>query len=100
MCNRFIRIINKDLIKHTGVKFCALLGGSSIEDYSRVAPPNSFIHVKNFTSPKHLAKHLKYIANNDDAYNYYHQWRNEYTLEKVNVLGEYRLQVLFPRSKI
>ena len=58
-------------------------GGRDMDDYYRIAPPNSFIHVRNFTSPKHLSEHLKYIASNDDAFNYYHQWRNEYTLAKT-----------------
>ena len=56
------------------------LGGLSIEEYRQVAPPNSFIHVKNFTSPKALADHLKHVAENDDAFNYYMQWRNEYRI--------------------
>ncbi|XP_067950547.1 alpha-(1,3)-fucosyltransferase fut-1-like [Watersipora subatra] len=56
------------------------LGGTSIEDYEIVAPPNSFIHVKNFTSPAALAEHLRYVAENDEAFHYYNQWRNEFTL--------------------
>ncbi|XP_067942642.1 glycoprotein 3-alpha-L-fucosyltransferase A-like [Watersipora subatra] len=57
-----------------------VLGGLSIDEYKLVAPPNSFIHVKNFSSPKALADHLKHVAENDDAFNYYMQWRNEYDL--------------------
>ncbi|XP_067947392.1 alpha-(1,3)-fucosyltransferase C-like [Watersipora subatra] len=58
------------------------LGGLSIEDYNTIAPPNSFIHVKNFSSPEALANHLKYIAKEPDAFNYYHQWRNSYRLNR------------------
>ncbi|XP_067950551.1 glycoprotein 3-alpha-L-fucosyltransferase A-like [Watersipora subatra] len=56
------------------------LGGTSIEDYEIVAPPSSFMHVKNFTSPAALAEHLRYVAENDEAFHYYNQWRNEFTL--------------------
>ena len=58
-----------------------VLGGLSIDEYRKVAPPNSFIHVKNFTSIKALADHLKFVAGSAKAFNYYMQWRNEYTLE-------------------
>ena len=57
-----------------------VLGGISTAEYESIAPPNSYIHVKNFTSPQRLAEHLKYIASNAEAFNYYHQWRNSYTL--------------------
>ncbi|XP_067947581.1 glycoprotein 3-alpha-L-fucosyltransferase A-like [Watersipora subatra] len=59
------------------------LGGLSIEEYTRVAPPRSFIHVKNFSSPKALADHLKYVAKNDAAFNYYLQWRNDFFLRNT-----------------
>ncbi|XP_067947043.1 alpha-(1,3)-fucosyltransferase 11-like [Watersipora subatra] len=57
------------------------LGGLSIEEYSSIAPPNSFIHVRNFTSPAALAKHLKLVSENENAFNYYHEWRNNYKLD-------------------
>ena len=65
------------------VLFVFFSGGKDISDYSRIAPPNSFIHVRNFTSPELLAEHLNHIASNDDAFNYYHQWKNEYTMDQV-----------------
>lgn len=57
-----------------------VLGGLSVKDYVRVAPPNSFIHVRNFTSPRSLAQHLKFITKDLDAFNYYLQWRDKYIL--------------------
>ncbi|XP_067947586.1 glycoprotein 3-alpha-L-fucosyltransferase A-like [Watersipora subatra] len=57
-----------------------VLGGLTIKEYTRVAPLNSFIHVRNFSSPRKLAEHLRYVSNNDDAFNYYQQWRNEFYL--------------------
>lgn len=57
--------------------------GASIEQYSAVAPPNSFIHVKNFSSPKKLAAYLQYLDGHDDAYNAYHSWRERFVMERL-----------------
>ncbi|VDP52817.1 unnamed protein product [Schistosoma mattheei] len=48
--------------------------GASIEEYQRVAPPYSFIHVDQFESPGKLAEYLKYLDKNDTAYNEYFAW--------------------------
>ena len=56
------------------------LGGTSIEEYEAVTPPNSFLHVKNFTSPAALARHLQLVSTSDTAFHYYNQWRNEFQL--------------------
>ena len=57
-----------------------VIGGLSIDDYSEVAPPNSFIHVYNFSSVEKLGKYLQHLMTDDAAYNRYHQWRQRYTL--------------------
>ncbi|CAH8661933.1 unnamed protein product [Schistosoma curassoni] len=48
--------------------------GASIEEYQKVSPPHSFIHVDQFENPKELAKYLKYLDKNDTAYNEYFAW--------------------------
>ena len=55
--------------------------GTSIADYERVAPPNSFLHVDNFTSPQHLADYLTYLDRNESAYGVYHAWRRDYAID-------------------
>ncbi|RTG80916.1 uncharacterized protein DC041_0004569 [Schistosoma bovis] len=50
--------------------------GASIEEYERVAPPYSFIHVDQFESPAKLADYLKYLDKNDTAYNEYFAWHD------------------------
>ena len=57
------------------------LGGLSVEEYSRVAPPRSFIHAYNFTSIEELGKYLKHLTEDDTAYNRYHEWRSEYRVD-------------------
>lgn len=52
--------------------------GPSIENYEKLLPPNSFLHVNNFTTVNQLAQFIKYLNTHDDAYKFYHEWRLEY----------------------
>ncbi|XP_067939187.1 glycoprotein 3-alpha-L-fucosyltransferase A-like [Watersipora subatra] len=56
-------------------------GGLSVQEYTDVAPPDSFIHVYNFSSVETLGKYLKHLMTDDNAYNRYHEWRNNYSVE-------------------
>lgn len=49
--------------------------GPRRQDYERLAPPNSFIHVNDFESPKDLANYLKQVASDDGLYLSYFQWK-------------------------
>ena len=51
--------------------------GPSVEDYQAVAPPGSFIHVDQFSSPKELAKFLNRLDANDDLYQEYFSWKDK-----------------------
>ena len=42
--------------------------GTSLGNYKERLPPNSFIHVDNFTGPKELASYINYLDKNDNAY--------------------------------
>ncbi|XP_066304372.1 alpha-(1,3)-fucosyltransferase 7-like [Branchiostoma lanceolatum] len=44
-------------------------------DYEKIAPPNSFIHVDDFESPKDLAAYLKRLDKDTELYNQYFKWR-------------------------
>jgi len=50
--------------------------GAHPNDYKRVAPPRSYIHVDMFHSAKQLAEYLKFLDKNDDLYNSYFLWKN------------------------
>lgn len=52
--------------------------GASIEEYKSVAPPNSFIHVDQFSSPRQLAEYLHYLDKNHTAFNEYFIWQNKW----------------------
>lgn len=63
-----------------------VLGGLGPEDYSRpgVLPPNSYLDVRNFSSPKHLSDYLKRLDEDDGLYLSYHKWRSEYRITNGN----------------
>ncbi|CDW55708.1 glycoprotein 3 alpha L fucosyltransferase [Trichuris trichiura] len=56
--------------------------GAPREDYLRLVPPNSFIHVDDFDTPQQLAEYLKHVAENQSLYDSFFKWRSHY--EAVN----------------
>ena len=52
-----------------------VMGGA---DYKTLAIPNSYIDVRDFASPKHLADYLLYLDRNDTAYSEYFVWKKLY----------------------
>ena len=49
--------------------------GAHPDDYARLAPPGSYIHVDDFESPKALAEYLHKVDSDDDLYNSYFRWK-------------------------
>ena len=49
--------------------------GATKEDYERVAPPHSFIHVEDFDSPSELASYLDLLITNHTLYQEYLSWK-------------------------
>ena len=47
-------------------------------DYVSHLPPNSFIDIRDFASPKDLANYLIKVDNDDELYNSYFKWRLTY----------------------
>ncbi|KAK2141087.1 hypothetical protein LSH36_1166g00060 [Paralvinella palmiformis] len=68
---KFYRPLKYDMIP-------IVLGGG---DYKTVGPPHSYIDVKDYESPKELAKYLRYLAHNEKKYNEYFQWKQKYTIQ-------------------
>ncbi|XP_014672076.1 PREDICTED: alpha-(1,3)-fucosyltransferase C-like [Priapulus caudatus] len=54
-----------------------VLGGA---DYRRHLPPRSYIDVRDFASPRDLARHLAEIDGDDARYNEYFAWRSDFEL--------------------
>ncbi|XP_052217320.1 glycoprotein 3-alpha-L-fucosyltransferase A-like [Dreissena polymorpha] len=49
--------------------------GAHPDDYRRVAPSGSYIHVEDFRTVEELANYLKFLDKNDDEYNNYFRWK-------------------------
>ena len=54
-------------------------------DYERLAPPKSFIHVADFTSPTDLAKYLLHLQNNPGKKYHLYIYFDEY--RKMDVIS-------------
>ncbi|XP_057376634.2 alpha-(1,3)-fucosyltransferase C-like [Daphnia carinata] len=50
-------------------------------DYTKHAPPHSFIDASKFNKPKDLAAYLKLLDANDTLYNEYFWWKDHYRVE-------------------
>jgi hypothetical protein len=51
--------------------------------YNQHLPPKSFIDVRDFRSPKHLADYLKILDANDTLYNEYFAWKERYEIVRI-----------------
>ena len=49
--------------------------GAPPQDYEKVAPENSYIHVDDYEGPQHLAEYLHLLDKNDDLYNEYFRFK-------------------------
>lgn len=49
--------------------------GGRREDYERMAPERSYVHVDDFESPESLAEYLQRLDADDDLYNQYFLWK-------------------------
>ena len=56
------------------------LGGLDDQDYQRIAPPHSYIHVDHFESPSQMMEYLVQVSENEDLFNSYFWWRDHYDL--------------------
>nr|XP_053630708.1 alpha-(1,3)-fucosyltransferase C-like [Cherax quadricarinatus] len=50
-------------------------------DYAHIVPPHSYINVLDFSNLQSLANYLKYLNNNDTAYNEYFKWKDHYSVD-------------------
>ena len=54
------------------------------DDVHKVAPPHSYIDVRDFKSPKHLAEYLLYLDKNDEEYISYFHWKIYYKVSMAH----------------
>ena len=65
---KFYRALMNDIVP-------VVFGGA---DYTQYAPPNSYINVADFKSPKDLADYLLLLSKNDALYSKYFEWKKDY----------------------
>lgn len=83
LCEDYITEKFWKILRSDALIIPVVMGGLTMEEYEKIAPPNSYIDVRNFSSPRALATHLSLVADDDQAFNYYHQWRNKYELFSI-----------------
>ncbi|OQR74638.1 glycoprotein 3-alpha-L-fucosyltransferase A-like [Tropilaelaps mercedesae] len=59
-------------------KAIPIVMGPSKEDYTRLCPPYSFIHVEDFSSPKELADYIRKLQASPSDFLAYHAWRRNF----------------------
>ena len=59
------------------------LGGASIDDYAKSAPPHSYIHIDEYPSVLALAQKLEYLSQNETAYKEYFWWTEHYRVSSL-----------------
>ncbi|XP_057368457.1 alpha-(1,3)-fucosyltransferase C-like [Daphnia carinata] len=74
---KFYRALMNDIVP-------VVFGGA---DYSQYAPPNSYVNIADFQSPKELAEYLMLLAKNDALYNKYFDWKKDYEVIRKPLNG-------------
>ena len=63
-----------------------VLGGA---DYKEILPPNSYIDVRDFRSPKELANYLYELNSNDQLYRQYFKWKQYFQIFLINAFCQF-----------
>lgn len=71
------------------------MGAPNINQF--IPDPKSIINVNDFKSVESLANYLKYLANNETAYNEYHEWRKR-PPEEIKCNMKKKLKIPPPKS--
>ncbi|XP_067943352.1 4-galactosyl-N-acetylglucosaminide 3-alpha-L-fucosyltransferase FUT6-like [Watersipora subatra] len=54
--------------------------GARLEEYTKFAPPNSFLHTRNFTSVRALAELMHRVDGDRELFNSFHKWRETHEI--------------------
>ena len=81
LCHDYITEKFWKVLKGDGYYIPVALGGLTVEDYTSVAPKDSFLHAYNFSSLEQLGGYMKTLMEDHAAFNKYHEWRRSYDIE-------------------
>lgn len=77
LCKEYITEKLFNILKYTNLVPVVL----GFADYKSVAPPNSYINVENFESPKELAHYLYNLSSDINGHMKYLEWKSEYDIK-------------------
>ena len=58
-------------------------------NYVSILPPNSYIDVRDFSSPEALASHLRQLGEHQEMYRRYFEWRQQYTIHRTPYMVDF-----------
>jgi hypothetical protein len=82
-CNSYITEKFWNIISDNTHRLVPIVMGAPENNYERLAPKKSFIHVNKYKTPEDLAKYLNYLMNNPEKYLEYLQWREFTEIESI-----------------
>jgi len=82
-CNSYITEKFWNIISDNTHRLVPIVMGAPENNYERLAPKQSFIHVNKYKTPEDLAKYLNYLMNNPEKYLEYLQWREYTEIESI-----------------
>ena len=86
LCRDYITEKFWKVLKGDGFFVPVALGGLTTDEYTDIAPPNSFLHVYNFSTIEQLGGYMNHLKGNSAAFNKYHKWRSHYHVERDDAL--------------
>lgn len=87
LCKDYITEKFWDRLQSKSLFIPVAMGGLTLEDYTAVAPLDSFLHLYNFTSVDALGIYLNKLVHDNSKYNGYHRWRNHYEIDTKRNMG-------------
>jgi len=83
-CNSYISEKFWNIISDSTHRLVPIVMGAQENDYQRIAPKQSYIHINQYKTPEDLAKYLNDLIKYPDKYLTYHQWREHTEIELIN----------------
>ena len=83
---KFWKVLSTD-----GYYIPVALGGLTLEEYTSVAPPNSFLHLYNFSSVAELGSYMKTLMANREAFDQYNAWRSSFKIQMYSEIKSCKL---------
>ena len=88
LCTDYITEKFWKVLETEGYYIPVAVGGLTLDEYTSVSPPDSFLHLYNFSSVAQLGNYMNRLMKDPQAFNKYNAWRSNF---KVIRPGQMRL---------